>query len=211
MTNKTIETLVSDAQPGKQRRLNEAKIPADMNLLNQEMDKNPELKRLLNMPAKELVKNEDLKNYVYLIGEILPKENEDNTLLDAIKGCVTFLKQGHCFFSRNTNNVLRGFMAYSEGENNCVEQLKMFSFDQKGDMTLYVDLMRFVEELCSTHTFVSWSAVNVNEANTAYVMTVEKLQKQGYFAYIKQSKKTTKYFVSKECSEEELKKTADEF
>ena len=58
MTNKMIETLVSDAQPRKNRMLketmllNEAKIPADMNLLNQEMDKNPSLKRLLNMPVK---------------------------------------------------------------------------------------------------------------------------------------------------------------
>ncbi len=217
MTNKMIETLVSDAQPGKNRMLketmllNEAKIPADMNLLNQEMDKNPSLKRLLNMPAKELAKNEDLKNYVYLLGEVLPEENEDNTLLDVIEGCLGYLKKGHSFFSINSQNVLRGFMAYADGKKNCVKQLKMFSFDQKGDATLYVDLMNFVIELCSNHIFVSWSAVNINEVNNAYVLAVQKLQKQGFSCCINKSKKTTRYFVSTECSVEELNQISEEF
>lgn len=130
---KDFDNYLNELQ--ERQYLVEEKIPANLNLLNSEMEKDPALKKLLTMPAKEMANNEEYKNYIYLIGEVLPQKNEDNTLLDVIEGSIRYLKSDHCFFSKNSKNILRGFLAYADGDDNCVKQVKMFSFDPKGDIT----------------------------------------------------------------------------
>lgn len=202
----------------EKRILTEKKIPANIDLLNAEMAKVPELKKLLNMPAKEMKDNEDYKNYLYLMGEVLPEENEGNTLLDIIQGSLQFLNKNHCYFSINEKNELRGFFAYAKGTGNYVKQIKMFSFDQKGDRTFAIDLENFVKELCESYDFVSWSAVKANKANKGYEIALKKLEKAGYVTILKPVKCVIKnelskfdgfrYFISNKYTKQELKDIA---
>ena len=76
-------------------------------------------------------------------------------------------------------------MAYATDENNCVKQLKMFSFNKKGDMTFSADLRKFLKELCENHKFVSWSALNVNRVNKSYTLEANRLKQEGYSIFIK--------------------------
>lgn len=86
-------------------------------------------------------KIEKYKNYIYLIGEALPQKNEGSTLLDVTAGSIKYLKNNHCYFSKNNNNVLRGFLAYAD-EDNYVKQIKMFSFDPNGDITFAREILK---------------------------------------------------------------------
>ena len=223
LTEQYFRTKIEEIREKLEERrcLNEWRIPANMELLNSEMESVPELKKLLTMPAREMKNSEEYKNYLYLLGEVLPEKREDNTLLDAVQISLQALKD-HCYFSVNKDNELRGFIAYIKGDGNYVKQLKMFSFNQKGDLTLAADLEDFVEELCATYDFVSWSAAAANGVNAAYEIALKKLEKKGFSTesrpvkYVIKNKIPEKsngirYFVSKKHSKKELKIIAKEF
>ena len=157
--------------------LNEELIPANLNDLTKEMDRNPNLKKLLNTKAADLP-----EKYKYLVDEIY-EEPSDVCLYDLIKESQQKLGKDKVFFSKNGDSLV-GWAAFeTDRSKKKVTEIKMFSFDlNKPNIVLLRDLHKLLEQLLSKYEEVTWAAIKENPANKIYKSAINK-----YFGTIDES------------------------
>lgn len=141
---------------------------ADLKKLEQQMKESGDLKTLLTTPAIDLP-----KKYGYLVCEIYDDDYKDKTLYYLIKQSCKRLPTTS-FFSY-AGDKITGFFAYIVGANNCISEIKMFSFDVlKPNPVLLNDMFKLLEDLRKKYKTISWSAMKANEANSMYAKAIEK-------------------------------------
>lgn len=148
-------------------RLKETTAKADLSSLDAQLATDQELNKLLNTPAKNLP-----ESYKYLVDEIY-EEQEDKTLYYLIKESCNRLKSTS-FFSMAGNKIV-GFFAYIIGEENKIDEIKMFSFDlKKNNPVLAADLIRLLDKLRETYVEINWDAMKENPACEQYNKIIKK-------------------------------------
>lgn len=169
---KSFDNYLNELQ--EKQCLNEEKIIATKERLEDERKKRPKLNKLLTTKAKDLVKIEKYKDFVYLLASTLPYDYRNYTLLNLINTSIELFKDTSFFSQDNKTEELRGFFAYVKTEKgDVVEQIKMFSFEPDGNQILSQDLTKFLKELIDNFKIVSWSVVPENRANKGYEIALK--------------------------------------
>jgi hypothetical protein len=147
--------------------ITEELVPANINLLKDEMKKDKNLETFLTTPAKDLP-----TKYHYLVSEI--GDFEDYCLYDLIFWSLTKKIQGtlHGKFSMSNGKPI-GWCGYIV-ENGNVTEIKMFSFNPNSGTILIRDLMLLLEKLVKEYPKVSWTAFKGNPANRIYQKAMKK-------------------------------------
>src|SRR5574344_2941346 len=126
---------------------------ADLKKLEQQMTESESLKKLLTTPAIDLP-----QRYGYLVCEIYDDDYKDKTLFYLIKQSCKRLPTTS-FFSY-ANDKITGFFAYIVGANNCISEIKIFSFDvSEPNPVLLSDIFKLLENLRKHYKTISWRAM----------------------------------------------------
>ena len=154
-----------------ERRFKVSLEKADVRVLDDFLEKNKNIKELLNTPAKDLMNTK----FKYLISSINP-ENENVTLYSLI--CSSIVSIGRTiksfFYIDSSSKELKGFVALVCSGTE-VGGIKMFSFDiDHPNVTLARDLSNLIPELKQKYTCIKWDALKENPANKAYQKIVNK-------------------------------------
>lgn len=144
---------------------------ADVRVLDDFLEKNKNIKEILNTPAKDLMNTK----FKYLISSINP-ENENVTLYNLI--CSSIVSIGGTiksfFYIDSSSKELKGFVALICSGTE-VGDIKMFSFDiDHPNVTLARDLSNLIPELKQKYSCIKWDALEENPANKAYQKIVNK-------------------------------------
>ena len=162
--------------------LTETLVDADLDALEDEMEKNEKLnpqpmiddknrdltlREFLNKPAEELIKIPKYSDYQYLVQEL--ELYKRNSLLDIIKGSLMGKKVGFLSKFSTNGSQISGFAAYRVQGDEIVD-IKTFKFNNANNAgdTLLGDLNGLISELLGNYRKVSWSSVEQNRANIAY-------------------------------------------
>jgi len=154
-----------------EKRFKESLEKADVRVLDDFLEKNKNIKELLNTPAKDLMNTK----FKYLISSINP-ENENVTLYNLICSSIVSIggtiKSFFCIDS--SSKELKGFVALVCSGTEVIG-IKMFSFDiDHPNVTLARDLSNLIPELKQKYTCIKWDALEENPANKAYQKIVNK-------------------------------------
>ncbi|MGN0729142.1 hypothetical protein [Treponema sp.] len=146
-----------------EKRFKESLEKADIQVLDDFLEKNKSIKQILDTPAKELMNTE----YKYLISSINPKK-ENVTLYalicSAMMSIVLAIKS--FFYIDVKTKELKGTLICSGPE---IVDIKMFSFDiDHPNVALARDLSNLIPELKEKYTCIKWDALKENPANKAY-------------------------------------------
>lgn len=150
-------------------------VKADRNRLEELMNNDKGLSRLLLTPAGELP-----EKYSYLLSELFPGWEETSLyyLIDA-----TFKKvpNDQIYFSMAGDKIV-GWCAYTTEYNRnfkreIVNEIKMFSFDiNRPNPVLLRDLESMINILLDKYGIIFWEAVKKNPANKIYERAINKYQ-----------------------------------
>ena len=168
-----------------------------MSELDNEMEKDNNLKQLLYTPAQELP-----ERYLYLLTEVFPNVLK-YTLYDLIE--MSSNKSNiYSYFSKAGDKIV-GWCAYHVSEDmdreDEVDEIKMFSFDlSRPNPVLLRDLHILLDNLLEKYSSVSWAAVSENPATSVYEAALKKYQNAGFETKMKNDGHTTKYKISKKSA-----------
>lgn len=166
-TEQYFKTKITEIR--EKMHLNEELIPANLNDLTKEMERNPNLKKLLNTKAVDLP-----EKYKYLVDEVY-EDSSDVCLYDLIRESQRKLGKDKVFFSKNGDNLV-GWAAFeTDRSKKKVTEIKMFSFDlSKPNIVLLGDLHKLLKQLLSKYEEVTWAAIKENPANKIYKSAINK-------------------------------------
>jgi hypothetical protein len=152
----------------KKRRLEEKLESAtkqQFDLLQKQIDSDPELCRLLTSPMGDISQYEWLTSNPY---------EKDHSLLDGLKFLFFFEKKAELFFFKS-GDKFTGFLAYMD-KGSEITGIKIASFyEKKSNVTLAIDLINFIEREIPRRKRIVWVAdVQNTWANNQYEALLNK-------------------------------------
>jgi len=152
-------------------------------LIQKQIDSDPEFKRMLTSPMKEI------PQYYWLYSEIKYSLIYDISVFSAVK--ILYELKMSVLFSK-IGNKITGFIAYKESDRNIVD-IKIASFfddGKKSNPMLAADLINFVEKEILCRDKIIWVADEKNKrANDQYV----QLLNQRKFVWSREKDKQRNY------------------
>jgi hypothetical protein len=151
----------------KEQKLEERLEPAtekQFDLLQKQIDSDPEMKRLLTSPMR------DIPQYEW----IATGYERDHSLLDGLKFIALFEKKYEIFFFK-AGNSFTGFLAYRD-DGREITGIKIASFyERTSNVTMAIDLINFIEKEIREKAKIEWRAAVLNKkANDQYVVLLNK-------------------------------------
>jgi hypothetical protein len=133
-------------------------------LLQKQIDSNPETKRLLTSPMR------DIPQYEWIASGY----ERDHSLLDGLKFIDLFEKKYKMFFFK-AGSTFTGFLAYRDGGRE-ITGIKIASFyERTSNVTMAIDLINFIEREIQQKSKIEWRADVLNKrANNQYVSLLNK-------------------------------------
>lgn len=188
---KRRQTILQSDADVKKEEICSSLSECNISELDDLMEKDSELKKLMFTPAKELP-----QRYLYLLEEIDPNMMQCN-LYTLIISSLGWGSKIHSYFSKSGNKIV-GWCAYHISKKfNGVDEIKMFSFDlDKPNLVLLRDLKNLVDRLLTEYSFVSWGAVPENPANRIYERALAEYENKGFDVEKVQSDKEITYTVT---------------
>jgi hypothetical protein len=149
------------------RKLEEKLEPAtehQFDLLQKQIDSNPEMKRLLTSPMR------DIPQYEWIASGY----ERDHSLLDGLKFIAFFEKKYKIFFFK-ADGTFTGFLAYRDGGRE-ITGIKIASFyERTSNVTMAIDLINFIEKEIWQRSKIEWRAAVPNKrANDQYIALLNK-------------------------------------
>jgi hypothetical protein len=150
-----------------ERRFEEKLEPAtqqQFDLLQKQIDSDPEMKRLLTSPMR------DIPQYEWIASGY----EADHSLLDGLKFMVLFEKKYEIFFFK-AGTTFTGFLAYKD-DGREITGIKIASFyEKKSNVTMVIDLINFIEKEIREKSKIEWRAAVLNKrANDQYAALLNK-------------------------------------
>jgi hypothetical protein len=132
--------------------------------LQKQIDSDPEMRRLLTSPMK------DIPQYKWLVSGYL----RDHSLLDCLKFIGLFEKKAELYFFK-AGSKFTGFLAYMD-DGREITGIKIASFYEKtSNVTMVIDLINFIEKEISWKRKIEWTADVLNkQANNQYETLLNK-------------------------------------
>jgi hypothetical protein len=137
----------------------------EFDLLQKQIDSDPELLRLLTSPMGDIPQYEWLTSNPY---------EKDHSLFDGLKFMFFFEKKAKLFFSK-AGNKFTGFLAYMD-KGSEITGIKIASFyEKKSNVTMAIDLINFIEKEIPCRKRIIWIADIQNTwANNQYETLLNK-------------------------------------
>jgi hypothetical protein len=134
-------------------------------ILQKQIDSDPELRRLLTSPMKDIPQYEWLTSNPY---------EKDHSLFDGLKFIFFFTKNAKLFFSKS-GNKFTGFLAYID-KGSEISGIKIASFyEKRSNVTMAMDLINFIEKEVIHRKKITWVADVLNTwANNQYEALLNK-------------------------------------
>lgn len=174
---------------GKKRRFHEKLEPAtkeQFDLLQKQIDSDPETARMLASPMNEI------PQYFWLYYDETDYAGE-HCLFDILKFLAFSKRVKVTVLFSKAGKVFTGFLMYKENGRE-ISAMKMASFiddKRKANSVLAADLVGFVEKEISKRTKIEWKTAKQNSANGQY----EKLLNGKKFIWSRADSKTGRMWV----------------
>jgi hypothetical protein len=164
---------------------------SEFKLLYTQMEENPNLKKQLDTPLKDIPQYRYLYNQGY-VGIY--------TLFDLLDFIANKEKSEAVLYFSKAGNIFTGFIVYMDN-GRIIDNIKMASFyddKAKANRQMADDLKAFIGEKMKTHDLITWEAEKENLANKLYQKAIPMWYPQ-YRFYFKWDKRIQRivYKVSK--------------